>query len=277
MPPLTDPSPMPRLMAAINVSPESFHPGSVAADQDALFRMAGEAEAGGASMLDIGAMSTAPYKETRISELEERERMRRAIRALRPRTSLLISADTQRASVAEAALGEGADVLNDVSALAADPRIAQVAAGAGCRVILMANGGDHGTPEGGRTPLEVVRGLLEEAIRRALEGGIKPDKLLLDPGVGFFRRQSIPWNEWDMALLRGLGGLRDMGHPLVLAASRKSFIGKALGRTRPEDRLAGSLAVALWCARAGADWLRVHDVAATHDVLRMWELLGEAT
>ena len=262
----------PRLVAAINVSPESFFGGSVARGREQLLARVEQAEAAGASMIDVGAMSTAPYKETQISEEEERSRMVEALRTIRPRTNLLLSADTQRAAVAGAALAEGADVVNDVSALTADPRMAEVVAGAGCRVILMANGG-NGVPEHGEHPPGVVAGLLNEAVSRARCAGIAEESIILDPGIGFFRHQSAGWQDWDMAVLRGLDRVVALPFPVLVAASRKSFIGSLLGRKRAEDRLAGSLAVALWCAERGVAWLRVHDPAETRDAIRMWELL----
>ena len=267
----------PRVAAAINVSPESFFKGSVPADEEELLRRVAQAEAGGAGMIDVGAMSTAPYKETRIGEEEERSRMAAALRAIRPRTGLLLSADTQRASVAEAALAEGADVVNDVSGLSADPRMGEVVGRTGCRVVLMANGAE-GVPEEGDAPPEVIVRLLEAALERARRAGVAEENVILDPGIGFFRHQALSWLEWDMAVLQGLERVVALGHPVLVGASRKSFIGRLLGRERAEDRLAGSLAVALWCAEKGAAWVRVHDVAETRDMLRMWEFLrGGAT
>ncbi len=262
-----------RLMAAINVSPESFYKGSVPAGMDALAEMVQRCEADGAAMIDIGAMSTAPYKETQITEAEELRRMVTAIRAARAVTSLPISADTQRAAVANAALESGATVINDVTALLADPAMGPLCATHGAQVILMAND-DPALDERGEPPARVVERLLREAVDRALQAGIARSRLLVDPGIGFFRHRSVPWHAWDLAVLRDLERLQSLGLPLVVGASRKSFIGELLGRKNPADRLAGSLAVAAWCALRGVEWHRVHDVAETRDAVRMAEMLA---
>lgn len=268
-------SPRSHVVAAINVSPESFHRDSVAGDSMALTEAVLRAQSMGAAMIDIGAMSTAPYREAWVTAEEEARRMRAAIRIVRQATSLPISADTQRAEVAEVALEEGADYINDVSALAADPAMGSVATAAR-GVILMARG-NACLEEGGRRPAEIVRDLLRTALVRAESHGIPPEKIILDPGVGFFRNMSVPWCEFDLEILRNLALFRALGHPLYVGASRKSFLGHLLGREEPADRLAGSLAVAGWCALAGVEWIRVHDVAETMDVIRMMELLSERT
>lgn len=261
----------PAIMAVINASPESFFAGSVAAGGEAVARAAAEAEAAGAAMIDIGAMSTAPRPGTRIDTTEECRRMAAAVRAARRATTLPISADTQRAAVARAALDEGADLINDVSGLRDDPALAAVAARAR-GVVLMASE-DPAAPPLDADPVTATLGVLRAAIDRATAAGIPRARLVVDPGLGFFRHQSIPWHEWDMALLAGLDAFHALGLPVLVGASRKSFLGQVLGRPDPADRLAGSLAVAAWAARHGGHWLRVHDVAATRDVLHLWSEL----
>jgi dihydropteroate synthase len=259
-------------MAAINVSPESFHGDSIARGEEALREAIVRAEREGAQLIDIGALSTAPNRETVISEEEERARMRSAVRTARASTALPISADTQRYSVAEAALEEGANWINDVSCLRTAPQLPELCARYGAGLILMASE-TPGAPPLAAEPVAATRAILEAAAQRALAAGLLREQVILDPGIGFFRGQSIPWFEWDLALLRGIERLRIDGYELLVGASRKSFLGKVLGRPAPEDRLAGSLAVALWCAARGVDWLRVHDVAATGDALRMMSRL----
>lgn len=261
-----------RIMAVINASPESFYGGSVAKGLDAVAIAAKAAKDNGASLLDIGAMSTAPYKETQISEGEEISRMRDAVQAARESCDLLISADTQRAAVASAAIEAGAAIINDVSAFAADPKMGEVCAEAK-GVVLMAND-SPGLQDQGESPAQIVCRLMEAALKRAEKAGIDRQRIILDPGFGFFRHRSLSWDQFDLEMLRGIETYRQFHRPLLLGVSRKSFFKKALGRDQPEERLAGSLAVAQWAIQKRVEWLRVHDVAETSDVLRMMELLA---
>lgn len=260
-----------RIAAAINLSPESFYKASIIAD-DTIEQRVRTADAQGAEMIDLGAMSTAPYKETRISIEEEAARMERGVTITRRSTALPISADTQRAPVARIAIHKGASIINDVSALRGDPAMGELCASAGVRVILMAND-DPELDEAGESPTVVVLRLLRQAIDRATAAGIIRENIILDPGIGFFRHRSIPWFEWDLELLRNLESFHQLGCPLMVGASRKSLFSKLLGREKPEQRLAGSLAVAAACANARIAWLRVHDVQETADVLRMLEMM----
>lgn len=260
-----------RIMAAINVSPESFFGGSVAADEATLARAVSAAQEAGAGILDLGAMSTAPYKETRISVEEETRRMAWAVEVSRRYTSLPISADTQRLEVARAAIEAGATIINDVSALQISPAIADLCARHGTGLILMAS--EYGpVPDGGNAP-SVVRELLRQAVARATEAGVPTNHLLVDPGIGFFRNRPAPWHAWDLELLRAPAEWRIPGVAALVGASRKSLLKQLLGRENPADRLAGSLAIAASCTRQGIEWLRVHDVAETADVIQMTRLL----
>ncbi|MBI1290284.1 dihydropteroate synthase [bacterium] len=261
-----------RIMAAINVSPESFFGGSVARDEQALADAVRRAEEAGAAMIDIGAMSTAPYKEARIDEAEEVERMRWAVQVACGATRLPISADTQRLGVARAALDAGATIINDVSALQIAPAIGALCAERSAGLILMAS--EHGPiAERDQSPGAVVGRLLSEAIARAVAAGVPRTHLLIDPGFGFFRHRSRAWYEWDLELLRHLDEWQQEGVGSLIGVSRKSLFKELLGREKPADRLAGSLAVAAYAVWHGVEWLRVHDVAETRDVVRMMELL----
>lgn len=260
-------------MATINASPESFHAGSVAATAEDVAAAVRRAEAAGAALIDIGAMSTAPYKDAYIPESAEIARMSMAVAAARAATGLPISADTQRAAVAEAALSAGANMVNDVSALADDPAMGEVIARHGAGVVLMARE-NEGLDEAGESPGAVVVRLLREGLDRARAAGIANERIILDPGIGFFRRRSIPWHEWDLELLRDLPHFRALGYPLLVGASRKSFIGRVLGHEDPARRLYGSLAVAAWAHAQEVEWIRVHDVAETRDVLAMLDLVA---
>jgi dihydropteroate synthase len=257
-----------RIVGAVNVSPESFYQGSVARNEDALCRLVDQMVTDGADILDIGAMSTAPYLETAISVDEECRRLAWAIAAARRVAKIPISADTSRGAAAVAALETGASILNDVRGLRGDPAMA-VAARAAHGLILMAAEESPGALE----PLATVRAQLARSLAIAREAGIPEGRIVLDPGIGFFRHAAISWEAWDCELLRRLSELEPLGCPLLVGVSRKSFIGKLLGRSDPADRLAGSLAATVVAVLHGASLVRTHDVAPTRDAVRMAEAL----
>jgi len=264
------------VMGAINVSPESFYAGSVAAGPDALLRMAASMVRDGAALLDVGGMSTAPYLSTAIGPAEEADRLGETIALLTARLDVPISADTSRAGPARAALEAGARVINDVSGLTADPEVARLVAGAGAGLIAMAaeRGGD-----GGESPIETVLGLLEESLRLARDAGIASDRIAVDPGIGFFRRRGMPWHEWDCRVLADLDRLRDLGRAVCVGVSRKSFIAALAdiaaqagiaapaGADDPADRLPGSLAATAIAVLGHAHLIRTHDVAETRQAV----------
>lgn len=258
-----------RLIGVINVSPESFYQGSVAQGEDSLRQKADQMLAEGADLLDIGAKSTAPYLPTEIGEAEEVRRLTWAVGLVRKVTTLPISADTTRSRTAQAALDAGAQVINDVSGFRGDPEMAELVARRAQGVILMASGAD---PEV-RDPMGTVRGLLEESLKITWKAGVPEHRVLLDPGIGFFRQAAIPWDTWDCEILRRLGELRVLGRPLLVGVSRKSFIGKILGKSDPAERLVGSLAATAVAVVNGAHLIRTHDVGATREAVRMAEAL----
>ena len=329
------------VLGVLNVSPESFHAGSVRATDDDLLQAALAMAEAGAALLDVGARSTAPYLDTDISDAEERDRLARAVEMLARKVPVPVSADTSRPGPARAALEAGARVINDVTGLR-DPRVAALVREHGADLILMASperigaGGpaettlaptrsvthrrvrsdqpaeatglrwppapDPLSPEAAglawppgpdarpveatglghaadsRTdPVVHVRGLLAAALGRAREAGIPEERIVLDPGIGFFRDEAIPWDEWDVRVLAGLEALGALGRPLCVGISRKSFVGAITGRTRTEARLAGSLAAATVAVLGGAALLRTHDVAETRDAIRIAERIRRAT
>lgn len=244
-----------RIMAVINLGPESFYKGSVFTDEKEIERHALRVEKEGASFLDVGGASSAPpeiYGVKPVSESEELERVVRAVRLLRDVTSLPISVDTRRASVAEAALKEGAEIINDVSGFKEDRRMASIVADFGASCILMAN---VKKPGDARSVIE-VRNSLKESIKLAEDTGVPPEKIVVDPGIGFGK----PY-ECDLELLRGLRRLKVLRKPLLVGVSRKHFIGCILGLPNPEDRLIGSVAATAVAVYNGADIIRTHDVA----------------
>lgn len=253
-----------RLVGVLNVSPESFYPGSVARGRRALVRLAQRHVAAGADILDVGAMSTAPYANAHISEDEERARLVAALGWLRREVDVPLSADTGRARVAAAALDAGAAILNDVGGLRADPDMAAVARHA-AGLILMA----REERPGGSGSIAMVRGLLRRSLAIAARHGVAAERIVLDPGVGFFRTCRIPWHAVDAAILRRLASLGDLGRPLLVGVSRKSFLGHLAGRPDVDDRLPASLAATTVAVLNGAALVRCHDVAATRDAVRI--------
>ncbi|MBI3756610.1 MAG: dihydropteroate synthase [Deltaproteobacteria bacterium] len=258
-----------RVMAVLNVSPESFYPGSVRIDLAQLAAAARVMASAGADIIDVGAMSTAPYLKTQISEDEETDRLARAVETITTTVALPISADTQRAKPAAAALAAGARIINDVSGLKRDPDMAHLIATSGAGVILMAS---EVTPASGE-PIQRIQATLQESLRLAAQAQIPADRIVLDPGVGFFRQPGVSWYDWDCIVLRELAALRTLGFALLIGASRKSFIGKILDQPEAADRLSGSLACAAIAVNNGAHIIRAHDVKETVDTVRMAERL----
>ncbi|MGH7393074.1 MAG: dihydropteroate synthase [Candidatus Rokuibacteriota bacterium] len=279
------------VVGAINVSPESFYAGSVRRDAGDLVDAALRMVDAGAALIDVGARSTAPYLATAITDDEEAARLTRAVEALAEKLPVPVSADTASVRGARAALDAGAQVVNDVSGLR-DPAVAALVQARAGGVILMASpaGPRAGPPAetarstgrgargGGPSadPVERVRALLGEALGRARSAGIPDQRIVVDPGIGFFRNEGRPWDEWDASVLAGLERLQSLGRPLAVAVSRKSFVGAITGRARPEDRLAGSLAAAAVAVLHGAALIRAHDVAETVDAVRVAERLRPA-
>ncbi len=257
-----------RVVGVLNVSPESFYAGSVARGRARLQRHAERLVEEGAAILDVGAMSTAPYLTTRISEEQELQRMTAAICVVRKTVSVPISADTQRSRVAAAGLDAGASIINDVSGLTADPAMAGVARGAD-GLILMAS-------EEGATaaaPIAMIMARLRQCLTRARRADIALNRIVLAPGIGFFRQAAVPWYQLDCMVLGQLSRLRRLGRPLMVGISRKSFVGKLTGRPDVRERLHGSLGAAAIAVYNGAALVRAHDVAATVDAVRVAEAI----
>ncbi|HZO39543.1 MAG TPA: dihydropteroate synthase [Methylomirabilota bacterium] len=260
------------VMGALNVSPESFHAGSVHTEGDDLVAAALAMVDAGAALIDVGARSTAPYGGSTIADEEECRRLARAVEALTTKVSVPISADTARLGAARAALDAGARVINDVSGLR-DPAVASLVSERRAGVILMAF--PASAPSSTR-PIATVKALLKEAAERAKIAGIPNERVVLDPGIGFFRDERMVWDQWDSAVLAGLGELEDLGRPLCVGVSRKSFLGAITGRVRTADRLAGSLAATAVAVWNGAALIRTHDVAETLDAVRVVERIRRA-
>jgi dihydropteroate synthase len=257
----------PRLMGVINVTPDSFSDGGRYATTDAAVEHALRLEGEGADILDIGGESTRPGAGPLDLE-EECRRVLPVVAALAKKGRARISIDTRKAEVMRRAAGEGAHLVNDVSALAHDPRSLQVVAELGLPVILMHAQGDPRTMQDKPTYDDVVLDVYDalgarvEACERA---GIARARLIVDPGIGFGKTLAH-----NLALLGSLSTFHGLGCGLMLGASRKSFIWRLTG-AEAEERLPGSLAAALLGAAQGVQLLRVHDVAATRQALAVWE------
>lgn len=266
--PVGDAAPV-RVMGVLNVSPESFYGKSVHTSLDQLVEAAETHVSEGADIIDLGAMSTAPYLKTLISENEEIDRLTQAIETIAARIPVPISADTKRAPVARAALAAGAQIINDVSGLKNDPTMAELIAQAAAGVIVMAS---ETSPCAG-APLVRITEALSHSLRIAAQAGIRQESIVVDPGIGFFRHTRISWHEWDCMVLRELSHFRSLGLPMLVGASRKSFIGEITDESETANRLAGSLACAAIAVNNGAHIVRAHDVKETRQAVRIAERL----
>ncbi|MEO5663803.1 MAG: dihydropteroate synthase [Nocardioides sp.] len=266
----------PRVMGIVNVTPDSFSDGGLYADADRAIEHGRQLLADGADLLDIGGESTRPGA-TRPVVSEELDRVIPVITSL-VAMGAVVSVDTMRGAVAAAALEAGAQIVNDVSGGLADPDILTVVAGSEAAYVAMhwrahatamADFTDYG-PDG---VVESVRRELGERLDAIIAAGIAPERVLLDPGLGFAKTAEQNWE-----LLRGLAAIESLGRPLLVGASRKSFLGGLLavdGQPREvgEREFAHAALVAL-LAQRGVDCLRVHDVRATCDALAVVEAMG---
>jgi dihydropteroate synthase len=265
---------IPRLMGIVNVTPDSFSDGGGFRDPEAAVAHAQRLVAEGADLIDIGGESTRPGAEP-VAAAEEIARVVPVIAALRAASGVAISIDTMKPEVARAAIAAGAGLWNDVTALTWAPDSLATAAQLGCGVILMHMRGDPRSMTGLTDYADVageVAAQLGARADAAIAAGVRPDAIHLDPGVGFAKTA-----EQSLALIARLDRLAALGFPVVVGASRKSFLKRVDPSAKTAaDRLAGSLAVALAAARAGASILRVHDVAATRQALLTQAALTEA-
>jgi dihydropteroate synthase len=247
------------IMGIVNVTPDSFFDGGRRLDPAKAVTDGAAMAASGADIIDIGGESTRPGARP-VSEAEELARVLPVIRGLRREVNVPISIDTYKSSVARAALDGGADIVNDISALRFDPKMVSLVAAEGVPVVLMHMQGTPRTmqqePQYGDVVRE-VRDFLATELYGAMDAGVAPEAIILDPGIGFGKTV-----EHNLQLLRGLPMLAALGQPLLVGVSRKAFIGKILN-SLPDDRLEGSVAAAVAAALAGANILRVHDVAET--------------
>ena len=260
-----------RIIGVINISPESFYKGSVKLSYEDVAEAAKKMERDGADIIDIGGMSTAPYLETWIEEEVEAERISWAVEATKSAVKLPVSADTSRLKPATAAIKAGADIINDVTGLRVQPRIARLVAEHGLSLIVCASKLGH-LRDSSEAPMAAIKSL-NESIQVAMKSGVEANRIVIDPGIGFHRSTGLPWFEVDLGLLRGLGELRILGKPIIVGVSRKSFLGAITGKDKPEKRLASSIAAEAISIILGAHGIRVHDVAEALDAARVAEAI----
>lgn len=249
-----------RMMAVINLSRESFYRGSVATPNEAL-NLARTVKSKGADLIDIGAVSTAPGSPA-ISESLEQERLFPSLKEILENVDVGISVDTQRASIASKALAIGAECINDVSGLL-DPGMAKAVAEYDASAIIMAS---RHRP-GDLLALDDIIPVLGERSQDAVDEGVSPHKICVDPGIGKWIPEKTPAH--DLAILDGFSRLRVLDRPMMAAVSRKSFIGARLNQPDPAQRLCGSIAAAAIAVYNGAHVVRTHDVSASIDAVRM--------
>jgi dihydropteroate synthase len=263
----------PQVVGILNLTPDSFSGDGRLDHADAAIEAGHAMAAAGAAIVDVGGESTRPGAQP-VWEGDEAARVVPVLGRLAAAGTAL-SVDTRKASVMEAALGAGAAMINDVSALIFDPRAAEVVAAAGCPVVLMHHQGAPETmqddPRYDRPVLLEVYDWLEARIEAAVAAGIAREKIVVDPGFGFGK--SVQHN---LQIMNGLAMLHGLGCPVMVGASRKRTIGALSNEAPADQRLAGSLALALKAAGQGAQLLRVHDVPETLQALRVWRGLRDA-
>jgi dihydropteroate synthase len=255
-------------MGVVNVTPDSFSDGGRFLDPEDAVRHGRELAAEGAGVLDIGGESTRPGAEA-VSAAEELERVEPVVRELAG-AEVPVSIDTSKLAVAEATLAAGAAMVNDVTALRAEPEIAGLCADRGAELVLMHMQGSPRTMQEHPAYADVVdevKAFLEQRMEFAVAEGVPEGRIWLDPGIGFGKGL-----EHNLELLQRLGELRELGRPLLVGTSRKSFLGKLTGAPVSE-RLGGTIASCVIAYANGAEMLRVHDVREVAEAMRVAEAI----
>ncbi len=258
------------VMGILNVTPDSFSDGGQFLDHAAAVRHGVTMAEQGAAILDVGGESSRPGAQP-VPVDEELRRVLPVIAELVRLTPCLISVDTTKAIVAEQAVAAGAHIINDITALTGDPAMAEVARRSGAGVVLMHMRGTPGTmqadPRYGAVVSEVCD-YLRDCVQSLVRAGLRREQLAVDPGIGFGKTV-----EHNVELLRGLPMLVELGYPVLVGVSRKSFLGKLTG-CGVEDRLAPSLAALAYAIWRGAHILRVHDVKESCEAARLLAMFG---
>ncbi len=261
-----------KIMGILNVTPDSFSDGGDHFSCDNAVAQAEKMIEEGADIIDIGGESTRPYSDA-VAERDEIERVVPVIKALRSRTDIPISIDTKKAAVAKEALDAGADIINDISALQSDPVMIDLVCETDCPVIIMHMQGDPKTMQIAPRYHDVVaevKTFFSERLKFLEEKGIKKERLIIDPGIGFGKTL-----EHNLSLIKHLDTFSSLGLPLLLGHSRKSFLGTITGRDAKMRDLPTAVIAAL-VRHSHVDIVRVHNVADTKDALQVAEAIDNA-
>lgn len=260
------------VMGILNVTPDSFSDGGRFLDPQRALAHFEHMVSEGADLVDVGAESTRPGS-TAIDEREELRRLKPVLEVIGKRATVPLSVDTHKAGVAERAIDWGAVLINDISALEHDPRMGHVIAGTKAGLVLMhKRGTPHDMQEYCRydNVVEEVRDYLGSRMRHAEEIGIAREQILIDPGIGFAKNA-----QQNLSLLKGLGSLQQLGRPVLVGVSNKSFIGTVTGQP-VDQRVMGTAAAVAAAVLGGARMVRVHDVGSVREVVRMSEAIARA-
>ncbi|MBN1329500.1 MAG: dihydropteroate synthase [Candidatus Heimdallarchaeota archaeon] len=261
-----------RIQGVINLSPESFYKGSIKTGPGNILQSAIKQVKEGADIIDIGAKSTAPYLVTEIPPEEEIERAVKGIKIIKKEITRPISIDTTNADVAKAAIEIGASMINDVTGFNVDPKMVEIVADFKVPVII----GATKINRFAGNPTERVIESLKHSLNMAKEAGIREDKIIVDPDIGFHRIEEFKWYKIDAHILMHLMDIIKACHqPLCIGLSRKSFIGKILDLKEAKDRLYGSLGATSIAVLHGANLIRTHDVRETVESIHIIEKIIE--
>jgi dihydropteroate synthase len=251
------------LAGILNLTPDSFSDGGDFVDLDLAIQHFHRMVKEGATIIDVGGESTRPG-HVPISVPEEIARVVPFIETIRSQTDALISIDTSKSEVADAALDAGADIVNDVWGAQCDPQMAEVIARHDAACVLM-----HNRPAeeaGVGDVMDAMRAFFDQSIALVLAAGVRQDVIMLDPGLGFGKSYEENWE-----VMRRLPELSDLGYPILLGASRKSMIAKLLELADPKERLSGSLGTTALAIQAGVDFIRVHDVREHYECAQVMD------
>ena len=267
-----------RIMGILNTSPESFYKKSISIGKKRIADSVCRMEDDGADFVDVGGMSTAPYLSTMVSEKTEAERIIKAVKIIQQVSNLPISVDTCRAEVAKESLELGVDIINDVTGLKYDPMMPKIIEKFCPSLVLCAFSKKFITGD----QLLKTKNLLKESLNIAKSVGIPSTKTVLDPAIGFFRKNgrgtlftktNSDWVKRDLLILKNLKSIK-MNKPILVSVSNKSFIGKILKKQHLSDRLVGTLVTEAVSILNGADIIRTHNVGKTKEVITFTQKLS---
>lgn len=268
-----------KVMGIINASPESFYKTSIRISESQIGSAAAQMQADGAQIIDVGALSTAPYLETMVSSEKEISRIKKAIRAIKDSCDLPVSVDTPRANVAAEAIRQGADAVNDVTGLKYDQNMARVVAENGVAVIT----GAH-SKRIESSAISATVATLKESLRIADNAGISERQIIVDPSIGFFREKGsnpfftkvldVPWYLRDIRVISNIKRITRLA-PTCISVSGKSFLGELLEIPEPANRVVASIACEVYAALHGASIIRTHNVKQTVEAMKVVRMLAK--